>query len=233
LAEIHFLGHSFFRLGFKEGNVLIDPFICNTSTDSNFKRVEACPVKLKDLNDVALILITHEHFDHFDKATIESLAKRHNSLVVATQNVLNELDLPKNLCIVVDERENARKTLRGFDIEARPVHHPRAFHPISFIVRKDKQTIYHAGDTSLINFDGIKADVALLPIGGTFTMDVVDAVRATKTIKPEFVVPMHYNTFGLIKADPREFVHKINKSILKTKPVVLAPGEKFKLTKKK
>lgn len=233
MAEIQFLGHSFFRLGFKEGSVLIDPFICNTSTDANFKRLEACPVKLKDFKDIALILITHEHFDHFDKATIEALAKKHNALVVGTQNVLNDLDVPKNLCIAVGERENARKTLRGFDIEVKPVHHPNAFHPISFIIRKDNHTIYHAGDTSLIEFDDIKADVALLPIGGTFTMDVVDAVRATKTIKPEYVVPMHYNTFSLIKADPREFVHKIKKSILKTEPVVLAPGETLKLAKKK
>jgi L-ascorbate metabolism protein UlaG (beta-lactamase superfamily) len=135
--------------------------------------------------------------------------------------------LPKNLCVEV--RGGDKKTLRGFDLEVKPVHHPRAFYPVSFTLAKDGKRVYHAGDTSLIEFDDIKADIALLPIGGTFTMDVVDAVRATKTIKPEIVIPMHFNTFCLIKADPREFVQKINKSILKSKPVILKPGEKFKL----
>jgi len=58
-------------------------------------------------------------------------------------------------------------------------------------------------------------------------MDVVDAVRAIKMMKPDYAIPMHYDTFEQIKADPREFKHKIEKSILKTKAVILQPGGCF------
>ncbi len=60
-------------------------------------------------------------------------------------------------------------------------------------------------------------------------MDIVDAVKATKSMKPKFVIPMRYNTFSFIKADPQEFKARIEKSNLKTKAIVLAPGEKVKV----
>ncbi|VVB99174.1 Uncharacterised protein [uncultured archaeon] len=58
-------------------------------------------------------------------------------------------------------------------------------------------------------------------------MDVIDAVRATKTMKPKYVIPMHYNSFTSILADPNDFKERIEKSVLKTIPVVLKPGETF------
>ena len=60
------------------------------------------------------------------------------------------------------------------------------------------------------------------------TMDIIDAVRATKTMKPKYVIPMHYNSFTTIQVDPNEFRSRIEKSILKTVPVILKPGEVFK-----
>ncbi|NMR86109.1 metal-dependent hydrolase, partial [Vibrio parahaemolyticus] len=72
--------------------------------------------------------------------------------------------------------------------------------------------IYYAGDTGLstdmklLRDDGI--DIAILPIGGNYTMDIDDAVKAVKLIEPKLTIPMHYNTFPLIKADPLEFKKK-------------------------
>jgi len=226
MVEVHFFGHSFFKIGFKNANVLIDPFIYNTNSDPAFKRLVDCPVKLNDLKDIALILVSHEHFDHFDKKAIEFIAKRDNALVGATQNILNELNLPRNLMVPLEG--NQVKQLRGIQVEVIPTHHHHSFYPLGFVLSQNGKSILHPGDTTLISeFDKIKPDLALLPIGGTFTMDLVDAVRATKTMKPKYVIPMHYNTFSMIKADTREFVQKIKKSILKTKPVVLSPGQKF------
>jgi L-ascorbate metabolism protein UlaG (beta-lactamase superfamily) len=228
LVEVQFLGHSFFKIKFSGTNILIDPFISSDSGDPAFKRLIKCPLKESQLKNVALILVSHEHFDHCDKKFIEKIAKKEKALVVATQHVLNDLDLPGNLSVAVCGGD--KKVLQGIEIEVHAAHHPQSFYPISFLLKKDGKSIFHAGDTALTSaFESIKADVALLPIGGTFTMDVVDAVKATKTIKPETVIPMHYNTFKMIKAEPLEFVQKINKSILQTKPLILQPGEKVKL----
>ena len=60
-------------------------------------------------------------------------------------------------------------------------------------------------------------------------MDVVDAVRATKMMKPINVIPMQYNTFGFSKSDPKDFKSRIEKSLLRTKPIILSPGQKVKI----
>ncbi|MCD6433986.1 MAG: MBL fold metallo-hydrolase, partial [Candidatus Diapherotrites archaeon] len=69
----------------------------------------------------------------------------------------------------------------------------------------------------------------LLPIGGKVTMDIIDAVKATKMIKPKIVIPMHYNTFEIIKANPKEFAERIAESALKTEVKILKPGQEIKL----
>ena len=85
--------------------------------------------------------------------------------------------------------------------------------PCGFIITVEGKKIYHAGDTGLfmdmqlIGEEGI--ELALLPIGDNFTMGIDDAVRAVSFIKPKKVVPMHYNTFDLIKVDPEEFKSKV------------------------
>ena len=67
----------------------------------------------------------------------------------------------------------------------------------------------------------------MFPIGGEYTMDLVDAVKAVKTVKPDVAIPMHYDTFESIKASSEEFREKIEKSILKTQAVILKPGASF------
>ena len=100
---------------------------------------------------------------------------------------------------------------------------------MGYNITADAITVYHAGDTDLQEeySPDFTAHVALLPIGGNITMDIVDAVKATKVLKPEVVIPMHYNTFDMIRASPEEFARKIEKSNLKTRPVILAPNERF------
>lgn len=227
MVELQYLGHSFFKLAFPHTSVLIDPFINNTNTESSFQRLVEChPLAEEELNDVSVILVSHEHFDHFDKKAIESIAEKNNATVVSHESVLKELNLPKRLFCPISTGEKIE--LRKLSIEGITAHHPNSFFPLGFLIDSGKERIYHAGDTDLIDeFDEIKADIALLPIGGTFTMDLVDAVKATKCIKPKIAVPMHYNTFPMIKADPSEFKQKIEKSLLETKPLIMKVGEKF------
>ena len=96
------------------------------------------------------------------------------------------------------------------------------------ILEMDWKKIYHAGDTAL-HYDmkllkDEKIDLAFLPIGDNFTMWIKDAIKAVEFIKPKMVVPMHYDTFDVIKADPMKFAQDIMLSNLSTCKV-LAPGQ--------
>ncbi|MFH1240330.1 MAG: metal-dependent hydrolase [Candidatus Diapherotrites archaeon] len=226
MVKIQFLGHSFFRVSFPGINLLIDPYINHNTDDLTFERLIPCVTNTNTFQNISSILITHEHFDHFDQKAIEKFALGNDTKIVAHDSILNQLNLPKNKLHSICRDQTI--ILDHVEITAKDAHHPRSFYPLGYLISHKGQSVYHAGDTSLIDqFAGIHADITLLPIGGANTMDVVDAVRAVKTMKPKYAVPMHYNTFKTIKADPREFKAKIEKSILKTKPIILKPGESF------
>ncbi len=227
MVKITFFGHAFFKVEMNGTNILFDPFINNTCADPSFKRLHACSAKKADLKDIDLILVSHEHFDHFDKQTIEEIARKSNSIVIGHDSLLNQLSLERRFLYPLSL--NQKIVLRNLSIECVTAHHPESFYPVGFIVSSKGKSIYFSGDTALIDdFASIDADVALLPIGGTYTMDCVDSVKATKLIKPKYVIPMHYNTFEMIKCDPLDFKKRIEKSVLTTKPVLLQPGETFK-----
>ncbi len=230
MVKLSYFGHSFFKLAFPKSNVIIDPFMDYSSVPDNLKPVLPCKVKDKDLTDIALILISHDHFDHFDKKAIQDIALKNNSLVVAHPSILDDVSLPNNMKRALEVGKTAK--LRNLTISAVPAQHRQSFCPVGFLVGDDNTVAYHAGDTDLLNrFKEINADIALLPIGGNMTMDVVDAVRATKIIKPSLAIPMHYNTFPVIKQDPHEFRKRIEKSVLKTKVEVMKPGQTIEFNK--
>lgn len=223
--HVRFLGHSSFLLEFSSGNVLIDPNF-NCVSLGRYRRMVPAPIKASDLPPVGLILITQEHEDHFDKKAIEEIVARDNSCVVAHDSVLSELNIPLRCKRGVTA--NAHINVRGVNVKVHLSHHPQSFYPMSYVVTGDNVSVYHAGASHLLEEypSDLKPDVALLPIGGNITMDLVDAVKATKVLKPDMVVPMHYNTFEICQASPEEFARKIEKSNLKTKAIVLAPNEK-------
>jgi len=91
------------------------------------------------------------------------------------------------------------------------------------------KSVYHAGDTGLFSDMALigPVDCALLPIGDNFTMGIEDAVKATAMIKPKTAIPMHYNTFDLIKQNPEEFKDKL--SGFDTEVEVIKPGESIEI----
>ena len=104
--------------------------------------------------------------------------------------------------------------------------------PVGFVVTLGGKRIYHAGDTGL--FYDMKLigelyplDLALLPIGSNFTMGIREAVKATELLNPKVVIPMHYDTFDVIKQDPKEFVKGIEN--LSANGVILGIGETYEL----
>jgi len=94
----------------------------------------------------------------------------------------------------------------------------------------DGKTVYHTGDTALTVemqlLEG-RVDLMLVPIGDNYTMGVEDAVRAVAFVKPKIVIPMHYNTWEVIRADPRAFQRDVGNQ---AQVVILAPGESYQLS---
>jgi len=120
MVSIQYFGHSFFKIGFPKRNILIDPYVSNNQKDPAFARLVNCAAKDSDFKDIALILITHEHFDHFDKDFIEKIASRDNSCVIASESVLQELNLSKRFLHPIKMHQTIN--LRDVEILATPAH---------------------------------------------------------------------------------------------------------------
>jgi L-ascorbate metabolism protein UlaG (beta-lactamase superfamily) len=205
--KIKYFGHSAFLID----DLLIDPYI---------KENPACPVKIGDIK-CNIICITHDHHDHLGDAF--EIAKKNNATIVGIYDIVKKAE-EKGL---KTELMNIGGSIKLQDWEIRLVPATHSGNPVGFVLKKDK-TIYHAGDTGLFMdmmlIADYNLDVALLPIGGRYTMDIEQAVEACKMLRPKVVIPMHYNTWNVIKANPNEFKKKAP-----CKVVVLKPGESYEV----
>lgn len=211
--EIKYLGHSAFLV--KGGNIkaLIDPFI-NGNASNNLKST--------DFKDITHIFVTHGHGDHIGD-TIE-IAKRCNSKIICNFEMGYYFD--KFELNIHTMHIGGRVKFDFGKVKMTPALHGSGIfyngemidggNPCGFVIEVQNKKIYHAGDTGLTMdmklLKDEKIDIALLPIGGNYTMDIDDAVLACGFIEPKKVIPMHYNTFDIIKADPDEFKRKVEKS---------------------
>jgi L-ascorbate metabolism protein UlaG (beta-lactamase superfamily) len=185
-------------------------------------------IPIEELKDKAdLIFVTHFHKDHLQPKAFEMISGN-GTQVFAPQKCVERIRGKVNIVKPGDEFDvggisiravNAYNTLEGNS--TRKVHHKGDF--VGYLVSLDGKTIYHAGDTDFIpEMKQLgKVDVAMLPIGGKFTMDVNEAVTATLAIEPRFVIPMHRSD-----ADPNSFREKIS-ARSKVKVVNLGVGEAF------
>jgi L-ascorbate metabolism protein UlaG (beta-lactamase superfamily) len=158
-----------------------------------------------------LVLITHEHYDHMDASSIKAV-EGPDTVIVANAPCARQLQGKVGARIVSIE-EGQSVTENGVQVRAVPGYnnvHRRGYN-VGFVFSLGGITIYHAGDTGhvpeMASLGPI--DVALLPIGGTYTMDEKEAAEATKDIRPKVAVPMHYGyaTAG----DPRKFASLVGK----------------------
>ena len=187
--------------------------------------IDGLPEKLEKAD---LILATHDHQDHVKNVTVNRL-RRKNTLVVGPKRCRKNLG--KDIKVVEPGKQFAFKRIKIRVVDAyntekgnstRKVHHKG--NGVGYVLTGENKSIYHAGDTDFIpEMKKLgRVDVALLPIGGTFTMDIEEAVRAAVAIKPEVVIPMHRS-----KADPQDFKKKVEKrSNIKVEPLQI--GEEYK-----
>ena len=223
MVKVKFLGHAAFLI---EGSkkILIDPFLSgNPQAAVKPEEVEA-----------DLILVTHAHGDHIGDAV--EIAKRTGAKIVAMYDIANYISEQGNVEVI--GMNYGPTEVDGVGIVQVPAWHSSSDgkygigNPCGYIVKLDGKTIYHAGDTfvfldmSLFSELYGPIDLALLPIGGHFTMGPREAAKAVELLKPKKVVPMHYNTWPPISADPEEFKRLVGD---KAEVVILKPGESLEL----
>lgn len=229
--RLRYLGHSGFQVvaaGTKAAEafeVVIDPFITGHPNT---------PVQLAELAP-DLVVITHAHGDHWGDA--EEIAKASGAKVVSSAEIAGYA---------------ADRGLKGHGmniggahdfgtcrVKFTPAWHSSSFPdgtyggmPMGVILELAGQRLYHAGDTAL--FSDMKLigrgglDLVMLPIGDNFTMGPQDALAAIELLEPQRVVPMHYDTFDLLKQDANDFAKQVE-ARTSAECILLKPGETFEL----
>ena len=150
-------------------------------------------------HDADIILITHAHYDHFSPADIAKIRKP-ETLFAAPASMAQELR-ENGITSAVLMRPGDTKTIGGIAVEAVPAYNlHKQFHPkqngwLGYIVTAGGKRIYAAGDTDAVpEAAAVSCDIALLPIGGTYTMNVSEAAALAGQLTPETVIPTHYGT---------------------------------------
>ena len=223
--DIRFLGHACFELSDGSETVLIDPFLTGNPKAA---------IAAQDAAATA-ILLTHGHSDHFGDTV--SIAKRAGAPVVAIVEIANELGeegvdvFDPNLGGTVKFDWGSVKLVPAWHTSTTPKGTVNT--PAGLAINFKDTVVYHLGDTSLfsdLQLVGKRTpiDVALMCIGGHYTMDSTDAVDAAQLVGAKTVIPCHYNTFPPIEADAGAFKSAVE-SATGSNVVVLEPGETHSL----
>ena len=224
--NITWYGHACFLIEDGNSKLLIDPFI----TGNPLAPVGA------DAVEADYILVSHGHGDHIGDTL--DIAKRTGALVISNYEIQNWL-VNQGLKHVHPQHIGGGFNYPWGRVKLTIAQHGSALpdgtyggNPCGFLFTLEGKKIYHACDTGLffdmklIGEEGI--DLAILPIGDNFTMGPDDALRAVKLIEPRHVVPIHYNTFDVIKQDPYAWADRV-KEETSASVTVMKPGDVFKL----
>jgi L-ascorbate metabolism protein UlaG (beta-lactamase superfamily) len=225
-VEITWQGHACFELNNRK-NVIVDPFI-----EGN----PSAKIQKEDIQ-ADIVVVTHGHSDHVGDALF--IAKNNEAPIVTMVELAWLLSEKDNSLTIHDINFSGNVQIDGIKITAVPALHSSSYegmyagNPGGMIIDFGDICIYHAGDTGLFkDMDLIgsyyKPDIALLPIGGHYTMSAKEAAEAVKMIKPKVAIPMHYNTFPLISQDPNIFKNLVEKET-DAKVIIPKIAEKFKL----
>jgi L-ascorbate metabolism protein UlaG (beta-lactamase superfamily) len=209
MLEMRYHGHSFWEFHDGRHTVLVDPFITGN---------ELADVSPDAFRKVDAILVSHGHGDHIGDGV--AIAKATGALVVANFEVVNWF--ASRGCPGHPLHIGGGRAFEFGHVKLTIAHHGSTGpdgealgSPAGIVLTMGGKKVYHAGDTGLFLDMKLIAemngplDAALLPIGDNFTMGIDDAVKATEFLQARIHIPMHYDTFGWIRADPGEFVRKV------------------------
>ncbi len=208
--KIHWLRHACFRVEFNDKNLYFDPYEL-----------------FKEHPKADYILITHEHFDHCDRESLQMLIKD-GTVIIVPEIAYSCVKEFEKKCKIIKVKPGDSLTINDVKVSTIPsynvskfrapgkVYHPKEDGRVGYIVEIKGVKIYHAGDTDVIpemrELEG-KIDIALLPVSGTYVMTPEEAVDAVKIIKPKIAIPMHYGTIvGTVK-DAEKFREKASQHV--------------------
>jgi L-ascorbate metabolism protein UlaG (beta-lactamase superfamily) len=198
--KIHWLGQSGFKI------------VCPAGKDANAgkggktgkagKVVYIDPYQIVPREPADVIVITHDHFDHCSQDDVRRLIKS-NTVIVTTKRCIAKLgrldaqfiEIAPGLAFGVDDVKIEAVAAYNTNKFRAPgtVYHPKQDGNIGVILTIGGVRVYHAGDTDFtLEMKSVRADVAMVPVGGTYVMTADEAAEAVNTIKPEVVIPMHY-----------------------------------------
>ena len=195
---------------------------CHSSIKiANGKTIYIDPFRINEVpHDADYIFITHSHYDHFSTQDILKVAKI-DTIFVSVQDTKSSLELmgiPEEQIIIVEpnnkyELDNIKfETVHSYNINKN--FHPKENNWVGYIIELNKTKYYIAGDTDNIEeIQNIKCDVALLPIGGTYTMNAEEAAELANKIDTKIVVPTHYAELVGTDKDLKEFIELTNKEV--------------------
>jgi len=216
--EITWLGHSAILIKGSR-TVYIDPFLSGNPAAST------TPDKIKEAD---VIVVTHHHSDHLGDAF--ALAKKTGAVVVGIHEVAVEAQAQG----IPAEGMNIGGTV---DVRGVKVHMVQALHSAEkgnaagVVVEMDGKRLYHAGDTGLtydmkLIGEFFNPDLSFIPIGDRYTMGVPSAVKAVEFVRTKRVIPIHYDTFPIVKSDPQEFKRRVGAM---AEVIILKPGGSYTL----
>ena len=221
--KLTWLGHSAFLIEGKN-RIVVDPFLTGNSMAATTPDKVLCDI----------ICVTHGHGDHVGDTV--QIAKNNKAKILAMLelaeifekagcdvtgfNIGGSVRIGETTITMTAATHSSGTDERGFEGAAGT--------PTGFVIDSGK-TVYHAGDTGLFGDMSLigelyPLDVALLPIGGFYTMDILQAEKAVELLRPKIAVPMHYNTWPPIKTDPYTFMNLVEKNT-KSHVKILKPGE--------
>ena len=221
-ADVRWLGHSAFHLSGGGADVLIDPFLTGNPKAA---------VEPGDLSPTT-ILLTHGHADHIGDTV--DIAKRTGAKVLAIAELGAEIE-GDGVEDVVGFNYGGTVTFDWGWIKMVPAWHtavsPKGtpHMPAGLLIHYGGHLIYHLGDTALfsdlqlIAGRGDRVELALVPIGGHYTMDRYDAVTAVELVNPFQTIPIHYGTFPVVETDAQAFKQDVQNAGF-SEVVIVEPG---------
>ena len=203
LDNIEVFTQSSIRVKSGVGTIYVDPF-----------RMKEEP------HDADYVLITHDHYDHFSIEDIHKVIKNTTILVVPARMEDDAKELEREVGSIITVKPGVYKEISGLEIETIPAYntvkpfHPRRAEWVGYILRVDGKRIYIAGDTGLTKeARQVRCDIALVPVGGTYTMDTKRAAELINTIRPEYAIPTHYGSIVGKQSDGQTFAQLVKSPV--------------------
>ncbi len=203
IDNIEVFKHNSIRIKSSCGNIYIDPFQINDAA-----------------HDAAYIFVTHDHYDHFSPGDIEKVSNKETILIVPEKMEKSAHKISGSVGKIYTVKPATNHQVKDVEFETVPMYnilkpfHPKSAGWVGYVLHIDGKRIYIAGDIDKIKeAAAVKCDIALLPIGGFYTMNVKQAVELTKEICPEYVIPVHYGSIAGKQEDGALFSEKVEKPV--------------------